>query len=285
MADITNTQELIDTITTIETSTDLPKGTVASKLDAVEINQLMNGIKIAFDKLYEKLRLLEDLHDFTKQYIQNEFKKSEAAFKRANANIDKTTDTYENLVVQSMTTNFATGIVVTDRDGTPIPTADYVDGTTLIPENVDVLASEPTSAVVTSDEVAYRRISTPARNYKSFYADEEPPAVPIREVIDFVYASPASINFINISPFRCKILEMSVTDDTGVKAMIDPASHMIKRTKVKRLSMQIESTKCDSQEIELNFRDPGNVHGSQYLDGIKGTIYETIVRNSGNTKL
>lgn len=285
MADITNTLELVDTISTLETATDLPKGTVASKMDSVEINQLMNGIKTAFDKLYEKLRLLEDLHDFTKKYIQNEFKKSEAAFNRANANIDRSADSYENLVVQSMTTSFATGIVVTDRDGTPIPTADYIDGTTLMPRSTDVLVPEPASAVVTSDGVAYRRIITPARNYKSFYADEQPPAVPIREAIDFVYATPADINFISVSPFRCKILEMSVTDAGGVKTMVDPSNHMIPKTKVERISVEIESTKCDTQEIEMNFRDTGDVTGSQYLDGIKSTIYETIVRNSGGKQL
>lgn len=285
MADITNTLELVDTISTLETAADLPKGTVASKMDSVEINQLMNGIKTALDKLYEKLRLLEDLHDFTKKYIQNEFKKNEAAFKRANADIDRATDTNENLVVQSMTASFATGIVMTDRDGTPIPTADYIDGTTLVPENTDMLVPEPASAVVASGKAAYRRILTPAKNYKSFYVEEQPPAEPIRETVDFVYVNPVNINFIDVSPFKDKILAMSVTDENDVKMPINPSSHMIPRTKAKCISMEIESTKCDSQEIELNFRNPGNVHGEQYLDGIKGTIYETIVRNSGGKKL
>ena len=70
MATIANTDELIEAITSLETSVTLPEGTVSSKMDATEINTLMQGIEDVFEKLYEKLRVLEDLHDFTKKYIE-----------------------------------------------------------------------------------------------------------------------------------------------------------------------------------------------------------------------
>ena len=67
MATIANTDELIDAITSLETSVALPEGTVSSKMDATEINTLMQGIEDAFEKLYEKVRALEDLHDYAQQ--------------------------------------------------------------------------------------------------------------------------------------------------------------------------------------------------------------------------
>ena len=146
----------------------MPEGTVASKMDATEINTLMQGIEDAFNKLYEKLRLLEDLHDFTKTYIENEFSKNQAAFREAKAEIDKATDAYQQTSSVSSTVSFRSGAVVTDRDGTPIKSCMRIDGTTLVPANTKLQETVPSSVLVTSDLAAYRRMLTPAKSYKTF---------------------------------------------------------------------------------------------------------------------
>lgn len=282
MANITNTDELVTTIAQLETSASLPKGTVASKLDADEINKLMLGIEEAFNKLYEKLRLLEDLHDFTKRYIQNEFQKSSDAFRKMRQDIDKTEDTNQNTVVQSMTASFETGLVVTDRDGKPLATSDTVDGSTLIPANTTVKTSSPDSAVVNSTSIAYKRILTPAQNYKAFYANEQPPAEPVKETIDFVYKSAVNANFIDVSAFQAMIDKMVVTDADNNKLDVDPGTHMLPVTKIQRVSLLLRSTKNDVQDVRVSI-DKRKSDGTGYIDGIKDTIYETMVRNNGGT--
>lgn len=283
MARIASTSELVTTISDLETSVSLPQGTVASKMDAVEINTLMQGVEDAFNKLYEKLRQLEDLHDFTKRYIQNEFKKNAAAFKKMTASIDKTTDTHENVVLQSMQASFENGVVVTDRDGMPIKAADFVGGKALIPASMTINQSEPESTIVNTNSVAYKRILTPASNYKTFYANEQPPAVPIQETLDLVYPRETEFNFLDVSAFNADIREASVTDENGIKIPINLSRHTMKRVKAKKVSLVLESTKNETQDVQMNYDARYDKDGSSYIDGIKSTIYETMIRNNGGT--
>ena len=104
--------------------------------------------------------------------------KNADAFKKMSSSIDKTADTNENIVLQSMHVSFENGAVVTDRDGTPIKTADFVGGKTLIPASMTINQATPESTIVSTNSVAYKRILTPASNYKAFYANEQPPAEP-----------------------------------------------------------------------------------------------------------
>ena len=283
MARIASTSELVTTISALAPSVTLPQGTIASKMDATEINTLMKGIEDAFNKLYEKLRQLEDLHDFTKRYIQNEFKKNADAFKKMSSSIDKTADTNENIVLQSMHVSFENGAVVTDRDGTPIKTADFVGGKTLIPASMTINQATPESTIVSTNSVAYKRILTPASNYKAFYANEQPPAEPIRETLDLVYPKEAEINFLDVSAFNADIKEASVTDANGIKVPVDLGRHTMKRVKAKKVSLVLESTKNEVQDVQMNYDKRHDQDGSKYTDGIKSTIYETMIRNNGGT--
>ena len=246
MATIANTDELIDAITSLETSVALPEGTVSSKMDATEINTLMQGIEDAFEKLYEKLRVLEDLHDFTKKYIENEFAKSKDAFRKAKADIDAAADTYQQTENVSHIVGFRMGSVVTDRDGTPVTSCAAVDGTTLIPSYRTIRSAEPGSAIIDANGTAYRRIITPAKNYKSFYVNETPPAEPVREV--------------------------------------PRGTRMCPLVSVAAVSLKLRSTKNEVQDVEVSQQAKNTSSlAVDYTSEIKDTIYESMIRKNGGT--
>lgn len=285
MATIANTDELVTAITDLETSVSLPEGTVASKMDATEINTLMHGIEDAFDKLYEKLRLLEDLHDFTKTYIENEFAKNQAAFRQAKTEIDKTADAYQQMAKVFSTVSFRAGAVATDRDGTPVKNCALVDGATLVPANTLVQETEPSSVVPISSYTPYRRILTPAKNYKAFYVNEQPTPDAIRESVRFVFPYVVDVNFLDVSAFHANIERIVLHSPDGSQTMIPAGTHTSKRVKASSVSIVLRSTKTETQDIEIKQLNKGSgvLSADSHLDNIKDTIYESMIRKNGGT--
>lgn len=284
MATIANTDELIGAITSLETSVALPEGTVPSKMDATEINTLMQGIEDAFEKLYEKLRVLEDLHDFTKKYIENEFTKSKDAFRKAQSDIDAAADTYQQTGRISHTVGFRTGSVVTDRDGTPVASCAVVDGTTLIPSYRTIQSAEPGSAIIDANSTAYRRIITPAKNYKSFYVNETPPAEAVRETVQFVFQTPVTMNYMDFSAFQADIEGICLKLSDGSELVIPKGTHMCPLSSVAAVSLKLRSTKNEAQDVKVSQQSKGTSSLIvDYTGEIKDTIYESMIRKNGGT--
>ena len=284
MATIANTDELIEAITSLETSVTLPEGTVSSKMDATEINTLMQGIEDVFEKLYEKLRVLEDLHDFTKKYIENEFSKSKDAFRKAQANIDAAADTYQQTENVSHTVGFRPGSVVSDRDGTPVASCAAVDGTTLIPSYRTIQSAEPGSAIIDANGTAYRRIITPAINYKSFYVNETPPAEAVRETVQFVFQRPLTMNYMDFSAFQADIEGVRLKLSDGSEVEVPKGTHMCPLASVAAISLKLKSTKNEIQDIEVSQQAKNaNSLTVDYTSELKDTIYESRIRKNGGT--
>lgn len=285
LATIANTDELITTITDLETSVSMPEGTIASKMDATEVNALMHGIEDAFTKLYGKLRLLEDLHDFTKTYIENEFSKNRDAFRGAKAEIDRAADVYHQTTNASSSVSFRAGAVVTDRDGTPVKSCAYIDGKTLVPANTLIQEAEPSSTVVSSNSSSYRRILTPARNYKTFYVNEQPVQGGVEETVQFVFPHAVDVNFTDISAFHADVENVVLWTEDGSKIEIPDGTHMNKRTKVISVSLTLRSTKTETQDIEIAQISKANntLSPDEHLESIKDTIYESLIRKNGGT--
>ena len=284
MATIANTDELIDAITSLETSVALPEGTVSSKMDATEINTLMQGIEDAFEKLYEKLRVLEDLHDFTKKYIENEFAKSKDAFRKAKADIDAAADTYQQTENVSHIVGFRMGSVVTDRDGTPVTSCAAVDGTTLIPSYRTIRSAEPGSAIIDANGTAYRRIITPAKNYKSFYVNETPPAEPVRETVQFVFQHPLTMNYMDFSAFQADVEDIRLKLSDGSEVEVPRGTRMCPLVSVAAVSLKLRSTKNEVQDVEVSQQAKNTSSlAVDYTSEIKDTIYESMIRKNGGT--
>lgn len=285
MATIANTGELITAITDLETPVSMPEGTIASKMDATEVNTLMQGIEDAFNKLYEKLRLLEDLHDFTKTYIGNEFKKNRQAFLEAKAEIDKVSDVYQQTTSKAGTVRFGSGNVVTDRDGTPIDTCNSIGGGAYIPASTTIAEYEPSSAVISAKDTPYKRVTTPARNYKSFYVSEEPPVDPVRETIRFVLPHPSLANCIDVSAFHAEIEKLCLELDDGTSIEIPEEKQLSKRTNVAAVMLELRSTKNETQDVNIYQQSlPNKLETADRSGEIKDTIFESMIaKNNGTT--
>ena len=285
MANIANTDALLAAITDIETPAELPQGTVASKMDAAEINQVMQGIESAFNRLYEKLRLLEDLHDFSREYISSEFRKTSEAFTEVVSTIDKTVDSYVNDTAMASSAGFESGHVITDRDGSPVETASLLNGTILVPARHTVETAEPSSASVVSAYTPYRRILTPASNYESFHINEQPTAAPLTEEVSFLLPKPKKVNFIDVSAFGAKVEGVRLLLENGDTVPISTGSHMFPRYLIHGITMTLRSIQTKPEDIEVTDQRCGNdsAEMEQDITDVKDTIFETMIASNGST--
>ena len=287
LANIANTDELVSSIKTLTQEIDLPTSTFQEKMNAGDINTLFNSIEECFNKLYEKLRLLEDLHDFTERYIQQELERNKKDLDDAILKLDTVADEYTNTRSKAATASFQSGIVVTDRDGTAIDTADMIDGNTAVANSVILSKAYIAQVSTVSTDTAYRRISMPAENYKSFYVETSPRGRKITENIDFLFSQPTKVNFVRLSAFNSEIEKILLIKDSQEEFDTNSTKTGACQTVVARgVRIVLKSGKTNTVFANVTrkkdeFTDPLHIDIEQETD-ILDTIFETEVRGSGN---
>lgn len=283
MANIANTDELIDTISDLTTQITLPSGTFSGKMDSSETNALFSGIEETLNKLYEKVRLLEDIHNFTQKYIENEFAKNQAGFNKAMAAIQQSTDLYQQTRRKQKSVSFAQGEVVNDRNGVPIETAKYINGSTIIPQNTTITTASISSVVSSSESgLPYRRITNPPERYKSFHVDEAPCDAPITESVTFYLSNPVDANFIDVSPFNAKIKSMKVMKADGEKEIDLGKGNGTTCDELKQVSIvQVELECMKSDIVDMEIPAENSAQEADKLDSVLTTVFEAQVKKNG----
>lgn len=285
MSEITNTGELTDTINNLTTVLDLPDGTFSKRLNADEVNDLFDAIENRFNALYEKLRQLEDLHNFTKKYIENEFAKNKDAFDDAIIKLDNSRDVYEDTTVKAETVSFYTGGVISDRDGRAIDTADIIDGNTIIANSSTVATVEPVSAIAVSNEIPYRRTTIPAKNYKTFYTLETIPSNKVLEDVDFYFTKPTSINFLYFSVFNSEIKKCELIRNGEPNLTIDPSHNNFSPVVANGVHLRFASGKTEQITVSVTEKKDSSTSLStaNELD-VLNTVYEHDVDKNGGVR-
>lgn len=282
MANITNTDELVDNIKTLTTPIDLPAGTFNEKMSASEVNGLFQGIETCLNKLYEKLRMLEDLHTFSEEYIKNEFNKVKPELDDAIVKLDQAEEDYSNTKTKANLLTFVGGNVMTDRDGSSINSAQIVDGDVILAGSVNILEAIPAKVVVNSSDIPYRRSKMPADNYKTFYAMESMPSEPVKESIDLFFARPTIINFMKTSAFNSAISNVAIYKSNDDVVNIDPGTMVFPECTATGIHMDLTGGKIEPVVTEITgekdtFCDLEGEYESDVLD----SIFEKHVKDNG----
>lgn len=286
MANIANTDELIATISDLMTQISLPSGTFSRKMNSSETNELFSGIEDALNKLYEKVRQLEDLHNFTQKYIENEFSKNKAGFDKALAAIQQSTDLYQQTRRKQKSVSFSKGIVVMDRNGVPMETAKYINGSTIVPHSITVTTAAISSVVSTSESgLPYRRVLNPPEHYKTFHADETMRSAPVTELVTFFLTKPININFLDVSPFNAKVNSVKVIQsDAGEKQIDFGTGTETTCEPIKDASIiQVELECLKSEAIEAEVPEAGAESTAGQFDDMLTTVFEAQIKKNGDT--
>lgn len=283
LAIIKTSDELIDTIKSLTTPLDTPSGTFSKKMKSSEMNTVFQSIEISFNKLYEKLRQLEDLDDFARRYIQNEFKKDKSAIEEIVKEIEHVSDKDQDAIKKEISTSFSSGDVMYDRDGSAIDTAEVISGNLIMPYHIAAKKAIVKNAITQEYEKVYRRVSYPVREYRSFYALEKPAEDGVVEIIQLLFERDTEINFVNLSAFGANIDECYIiaADNSTIKTKtygpiksIVSKGFMIvlKSTTVTPITAYVCNTKS-------TYTSTKNKRETTLLD----TIYDTYTKQGGAT--
>lgn len=282
MPNITNTDELIDTLTNLTTSVELPGGRFEPKMNAGANNITFDNIEQAFNQLYQKLRQLEDLHDFTELYIRNEFKKNKEVLDDAIQKLDAAGDDYTNTSTKANTASFQNSLVVTDRDGSSISTGTIIDGSTIMAASTDLTEAEPVQVNIQSSDIAYRRVRLPAEQYRAFYVSEQIRKDKIKESIDFLFYKPMTINFTRISAFNSTITRVALRHSNQNLEDIDWKHYGCKT--ISAIGIHIELESGAQEAITMNIQEDKDSFSNleqQNIDSLVDTIFEHDMKKNG----
>lgn len=102
---------------------------IEDRLSSVQFNNSMQNIENQLNELYEKIRLLEDIRDYCKQYILSIIQMKEQNFKEKLKIIEDVADQFRDKDSISYTVPFQyCSDVITDRDGTIINKMNITNG-------------------------------------------------------------------------------------------------------------------------------------------------------------
>lgn len=276
---ISNTTELNETLTTLSRKTDYAFGAFSSKMSSDEINTIFKKIEASLDDLYIKTRLLEDLRVFAEGYVQNEFKKKSINLKTAIKTIQKAADDYENTnqIAQSIPFNSSSEIIV-DRDGTSIRPADVMGGNTILMAGETLKNISMPNVVVDSPILAYRRISSPAENYRSFYVLENPAPNGVTEKLQILFSKIETINYLDLSVFKSSIQKGYLIRSDNELIELDLSIHSFEPQKVKGIQIELSSNIFDMVTINVSgLTDSYNALKNTYKTNVLNSIYATYI--------
>lgn len=211
---IATISELKDVIEKLTTQIDTPSTTVSTKMDATEINDFFESVESAFNTLYEKLRLLQDVHDFAKAYVQKVYDRTTKELNTVKLDSDIANQEYRNSKARACVGVFQNSGAVRDRDGSALYQADISDSV-VIPGNATIETADLTSAAVYSTDLCYRRNTLPASNYKSFYVLEDAMENAPQEKITFFLPAPVMLNHMDLAAFNSDVESIKLTCSNG----------------------------------------------------------------------
>ena len=274
---INNLIELNDTITALTKNTNISIPVLSRKMNSDEFNNIFRTMQENLNSLYEKCRLLEDLRNFTQSYIQNEFKKKNAAFNSAIKELEKSTVDYENITKIACEIPFNLSPIVTlDRDGVAIKSPEIIEGSKLLQSNTTVNKINNLYMSSNSSDIPYRQIMTPPENYRSFYIMPYPSVDGIKESLQIIFSQEAYINYLDIQAFGAKITDLYIIRSDNQIIKVDTSQYGINLQSVK--GIQIDLSTNYFKPLEINYittNDSYNKINRAVKQDVFNTIFET----------
>lgn len=279
---IANSSELKDAIQKLTTPIEIPNTAISTKLDADEVNSFFESIETAFNSLYEKLRLLQDVHDFSKEYIQSVYDKTTKELDMVNLDSDTASQEYRNSRVKASVAVFANSGAVRDRDGSALYQADAESGT-IIPGNTVIEEVEPSSSSTFSTEMCYRRNPMPADNYKAFYVIEAAQEKLPEEKVTFFLPEPTMLNHIDFSQFNSDIKSVSFTCLNGDVINVPVGDTTFAVHNVVAIEITLVANKRDKVTTEVSDNSSTFTSTNSYaITEILDSVWDTYLAKKGD---
>jgi hypothetical protein len=220
---IKNADDIIEALKiTEEENTDYPEQ-VKELMISSEFNRSFQIIEAQLDELYEKIRLLEDIDIFCRDYVTKKITEKESKLKETLKIIGDLSSVHEDKSSVFEIVPFVNiDSEVLDRDGAPI--------STMAVKNKKLEAENNIMSEATFSRISFRTNSTCYNNSYdnlksgspgvSFYSLPEPLKDGIEETMNILLSSPCECNYLSIQPANCEIEEAYIIDKNKTKVKV-----------------------------------------------------------------
>lgn len=217
---------------------------IENEMSAAEFNNIFTEIESNINNLYEKIRVLEDIKNYTKDFVVRAIDERRKKIINSLNIIEKNVDEYQNTGYVAVAVGFDNvNEEILDRDGSVISSLQLKEGKLVMPsknlsiegfmsltnlgqqkeiqtdggqtERVLFAGAEPfveSSIGVTGVEGQYRTI----------YESEQPVEGGVSVEYEILFSSRADCNYFSINPVNCNVTEIRLTDFEGQVRNISP---------------------------------------------------------------
>lgn len=246
------------------TEGDYPSG-MGEGLSSSEYNSNMSIIELRLNVLYQKIRYMQELVDYTKNYVISEIKNRNEEFKEKLKIISEVTDIYrDQSSVAQIVYLTQCSEQITDRDGSIVKPM-IISDKKLVPPGNTVSSLRINSVVNNSSAIKYSSNYENLKNGEAgsaIYLSDNIMASGLDENVNIQFDEGSSINYIDIPVINGDIAMYEITYTNDSKKEITPLDKYIEAADIKEILIKIKSRNYTEINQQVSKKKRGSIFDS-----------------------
>lgn len=246
------------------TEGDYPSG-MGEGLSSSEYNSNMSIIELRLNVLYQKIKYMQELVDYTKNYVISEIKNRNEEFKEKLKIISEVTDIYrDQSSVAQIVYLTQCSEQITDRDGSIVKPM-VISDKKLVPPGNTVSSLRINSVVNNSSAIKYSSNYENLKNGESgsaIYLSDNIMAGGLDENVNIQFDEGSSINYIDIPVINGDIATYEITYTNDSKKEITPLDKYIEAADIKEILIKIKSRNYTEINQQVSKKKRGSIFDS-----------------------
>lgn len=246
------------------TEGDYPSG-MGEGLSSSEYNSNMSIIELRLNVLYQKIKYMQELVDYTKNYVISEIKNRNEEFKEKLKIISEVTDIYrDQSSVAQIVYLTQCSEQITDRDGSVVKPM-VISDKKLVPPGNTVSSLRINSIVNNSSAIKYSSNYENLKNGEAgsaIYLSDNIMAGGLDENVNIQFDEGSSINYIDIPVINGDIATYEITYTNDSKKEITPLDKYIEAADIKEILIKIKSRNYTEINQQVSKEKRGSIFDS-----------------------
>ena len=246
------------------TEGDYPSG-MGEGLSSSEYNNNMSIIELRLNVLYQKIKYMQELVDYTKNYVISEIKNKNEEFKEKLKIISEVTDIYrDQSSVAQIVYLTQCSEQITDRDGSVVKPM-VISDKKLVPPGNNVSSLRINSVVNNSSAIKYSSNYENLKNGEAgsaIYLSDNIMAGGLDENVNIQFDEGSSINYIDIPVINGDIATYEITYTNDSKKEITPLDKYIEAADIKEILIKIKSRNYTEINQQVSKEKRGSIFDS-----------------------
>lgn len=246
------------------TEGDYPSG-MGEGLSSSEYNSNMSIIELRLNVLYQKIKYMQELVDYTKNYVISEIKNRNEEFKEKLKIISEVTDIYrDQSSVAQIVYLTQCSEQITDRDGSIVKPM-VISDKKLVPPGNTVSSLRINSIVNNSSAIKYSSNYENLKNGEAgsaIYLSDNIMAGGLDENVNIQFDEGSSVNYIDIPVINGDIATYEITYTNDSKKEITPLDKYIEAADIKEILIKIKSRNYTEINQQVSKKKRGSIFDS-----------------------